>query len=76
MFHTYVEVFYLDITYVCNGFQMFFKCFCKCFRSMFQVFYLSFFCMLQVLYLDVLKVDRMSSGVDQISISVSRLHGR
>jgi len=56
-FHIYVEVFYLDITYICNGFQVFFKCF----RSMFQVFHLSFF-MLQVLHLDVSKVDRTSSG--------------
>ena len=36
-----LQVFYLDIAYVCNGFQVFFMCFCKCFRGMFQVFHLS-----------------------------------
>jgi hypothetical protein len=26
-FQTYVEVFYLDVAYVCNGYQVFFRCF-------------------------------------------------
>jgi hypothetical protein len=38
--HTF-QVFYLDIAYVYNGFQVFFLCFCKCFRNMFQVFHSS-----------------------------------
>jgi hypothetical protein len=35
MFHTYVEVFHLDVAYVCNSFQVFL-----------QVFHMSFFSML------------------------------
>ena len=27
-----LQVFYLDVAYICNGFQIFFKCFRKCFR--------------------------------------------
>jgi hypothetical protein len=34
------QVFYLDITYVCTVFQVFFICCCKCFRRMFQIFQL------------------------------------
>jgi hypothetical protein len=34
IFHTCYKCFYLNIAYVCNDFQVFFKCF----RSMFQVF--------------------------------------
>jgi hypothetical protein len=45
-----LQVFYLDVVYVCNG--------CKCFRHMFQVSYV-FFCMLQVLHPNVSKVDRV-----------------
>jgi hypothetical protein len=56
-----LQVFYLDVTYVCNDFHMFFRRFRKCFRYLFQVFHLSFFCMLQLLYLDVSNVSR--SGV-------------
>ena len=36
-------MFHLDVAYVCNGFQMFFRCFHKCFKHLFQVFYLSSF---------------------------------
>jgi hypothetical protein len=53
-----LQVFYLDVASVCNGFQEFFRCFCKCFGCIFQVFYLSSFYMLQVLYLNVSIVDR------------------
>jgi hypothetical protein len=66
-----LQVFYVDIAYICNGFQVF----VRCFRSV-------FFCMLQVLHLDVSKVDRASAAdlhlvrVDQISDGVSHLHGR
>jgi hypothetical protein len=50
-----LQVFYLDVTYVCNDFQAFFRCFCKCFRRVSS----AFFCMLQLLYLDISKVDRV-----------------
>jgi hypothetical protein len=45
VFYLYVElqVFYLDVAYVCNGFYVFSGVFFKCFRSMFQVFHLSSF---------------------------------
>jgi hypothetical protein len=72
-----LQVFYLDVAYVCSDFQVFSGAFFKCFRSMFQVFH----CMLQVLRLNVLKVDRANVvdlhlvGVDQISGGVSRLLG-
>jgi hypothetical protein len=72
-----LQVFYLDVAYVCSDFQVFSAVFFKCFRSMFQVFH----CMLQVLCLDILKVDRANIvdlhlvGVDQISDGVSRLLG-
>jgi hypothetical protein len=52
-----MHVFYSDVAYGCNGFQV-------CFRCVFQVFYkhvssvsTTFTRMLQVLYLDVSKVD-------------------
>jgi hypothetical protein len=33
-----IHVFYLDVVYVCKGFQVFFRCFFfKCFKSMLQV---------------------------------------
>ena len=31
MFHTYLQVFYLDVVYVLHGFQVFYGCFCNCF---------------------------------------------
>jgi hypothetical protein len=53
-----VQVFYLDVAYVCNGF----KCF-QMFLQMFQMHVSSissvFRCTLQVLPLDVLKIDRV-----------------
>ena len=39
-FHLDVAKVDLDITYVCNGFQVFLGIFFKCFRRMFQVFHL------------------------------------
>jgi hypothetical protein len=53
-----MQVFYLDIEYVCNSYQVAFVYFCKCFRSIFQVFHLSSR-MLRVLHLDVSKIDRV-----------------
>ena len=54
-----LHVFYLDVAYGCNGFQV-------CFRCVFQVFHkhvssvsTAFRRMLQPLYLDVSKVDRV-----------------
>jgi hypothetical protein len=49
-----LQVFYLDVVYVCNGF----KCFCMCFIRMFLVFHLSSYVLL-VLYLNVSKVDQV-----------------
>ena len=37
-----LQVFHLDVAYVCNGFQNIFRHFRKCFRRLFQVFHLSF----------------------------------
>jgi len=54
-----LQVFYLDVVYVCNDFQIFFRFFYKCFRRLFQVFYFVFFCMLQLLHMNDSKVDRM-----------------
>jgi hypothetical protein len=75
-------VFYLDVAYVCNDFQVFsggffYQVFQKHVSSVSSVF----FSMLQVLHLDVSKVNRASVvdlhpvGVDQIFSGVSRLHG-
>ena len=73
-----LQVFYLNVAYVCNDFQMFFRRFCKCFRRLFQVFHVSFF-MLQLLHLDVSKVDRVlhmrcawqaADGVDDVQCGV------
>ena len=50
-------MFYLNVAYVCNVFSNVFRHFRKCFRQLFQVFHLFF--MLQLLYLDVLKIDRV-----------------
>jgi hypothetical protein len=33
-----LQLFYLNVAYVCNGFQVFFQVFCKCFRRMLQAF--------------------------------------
>jgi hypothetical protein len=52
-------VFHLDVAYVCNGFQVFFKHFPQLFRRLFQSVSSVFRRMLQVLYLDVSKIDRM-----------------
>jgi hypothetical protein len=38
-----LQVFHLDVAYVCNSCQVFFTCFCKCFRRLFQVFHMSSF---------------------------------
>ena len=80
MFTHMLQLFYLDIAYVFNCFQVFlgvFKVFQKYVSSVSSVF----FYMLQLLHLNVLKIDRTSAAdlhlvsVDQISGSVSRLHG-
>ena len=54
-----LQVFYLDVAYICNGFQIFFKCFRKCFRRFVSSALSVFFSMLQLLYLDISKVDRV-----------------
>jgi hypothetical protein len=54
-----LQVFYLDLTYVLQWFQVFFRCFCKRFRCIFQVFYLSSTNVASVASLDVSKVDRV-----------------
>jgi hypothetical protein len=35
-----LPIFYLDVAYACNDFQVFIRCFCKCFRRIPQVFQL------------------------------------
>jgi hypothetical protein len=56
--YVYLQVFNLDVAYVCNGFQMFLGRFRKCFRRLFQVFYV-FFCMLQLLHMNISKVAQV-----------------
>jgi hypothetical protein len=46
-----LQVFYLDVACVFNGFKCFFRCFCKCFRRMFLSVSSIFIRMLQVLHL-------------------------
>jgi hypothetical protein len=53
-----LQVFYLNIAYVCNSFQVFFICFCKCFRAYFKCFN-CLQLLLQVLCLDASRVDRV-----------------
>jgi hypothetical protein len=36
-----LKMFYLDVAYVLQWFQVFLSCFCKCFRCTFQIFHLS-----------------------------------
>jgi hypothetical protein len=73
--HICCKCFYLNVAYVCNDFQVFLGVSEACFKCLSV-----FFCMLQVLYLDVIKVDRVSAadshlvGVNQISSVVSRIH--
>ena len=54
-----LQVFHLNVVYVCNGFQMFLRCFHKCFQTLVSSVSSIFFCMLQLLYPDVLKVDQV-----------------
>jgi hypothetical protein len=54
-----LQVFHLNIAYVCNCSQMFFRCFRKCFRLLFSsVSFIFFFCMFTLWYLYVSKIDR------------------
>jgi hypothetical protein len=53
-----LQVFYLDVAYVCNRFQVLSGVFQVFQTHILSVSFISF-CMLQVLHLDVLKVDRM-----------------
>jgi hypothetical protein len=53
MFHTYLQVFYLDVAYIYKMFLNVFMCFCKCFVLIFQLF--SYICC-KGFHLDVLKV--------------------
>jgi hypothetical protein len=54
------QVFYLDVVFVCNDFQVFSGAFFNCFHKHVSSVSSVFFCMLQVLHLDVSKVDRAS----------------
>jgi hypothetical protein len=42
MFHTMLQVFYLDFVYICNGFQVFFRCF---FASVSEAYFKCFTCL-------------------------------
>jgi hypothetical protein len=73
-----LQVFYLDVPYICNDFSSFFRSFFQVFQKhVSSVLSIFFF----ILYLNVSKVDRASLvglrlvGVDQIFDDVSRLHG-
>jgi hypothetical protein len=61
-----LQLFYLDVAYVCNGF--------RCFFQVFQKYVSSIFFYMLMLYLDVSKVDRVSTA-DLHLVGVSRLHG-
>jgi hypothetical protein len=67
-----LQVFFLDVMYVCNGFSSVFKYF---FLQVFQMHISSvsfvFFCTLQVLDLDVSKVDR---DVGHVAMVFQMLH--
>jgi hypothetical protein len=54
-----LQVFYLDVTCVCNDFQTFFKCFFQLFQKHVSSVSSIFRRMLQLLHLDVSKVDRV-----------------
>jgi hypothetical protein len=53
-----LQVFHLDVAYVCNGFKCFIQLFLQVFQMHVSSVSLSFF-MSQLLHLDILKVDRM-----------------
>jgi hypothetical protein len=53
-----LKVFYLDVVYVCNGFQVFISVFVSVSSTCFKCFICLFF-MLQVLHLNISKVDRV-----------------
>jgi hypothetical protein len=68
MFHTYVvslQVFYLDVSYVCNGFQTYFRCF-------FQVF--SEACFKYFIYCRTYVVSVVSGCFKSISSVAHRMH--
>jgi hypothetical protein len=54
-----LQVFYLDVAYVCNDFQMFFQAISQVFQMLVSSVSSIFFCMLQLLHLDALKIDRV-----------------
>jgi hypothetical protein len=57
---TYVlQVFHLDVAYVCNVFQNIFEAFSQVFQTLVSSVSSVLFCMSQLLYLDVSKVDQM-----------------
>jgi hypothetical protein len=69
-----LQVFYLDVAYVCNDFQMFSGVFASVSDACFKCFICLFF-MLQLLHMDVSKVDRVvhmgcawkeASGADDV----------
>jgi hypothetical protein len=53
-----LKVFYLDVTYVCNGLQVFLSVFASISDACFKCF-ICLFCMLQMLYLNISKVDQV-----------------
>jgi hypothetical protein len=60
MVHTYVlQVFYMDVTYVCNGFHAFFRCFLQVFQKHVLSVSFVFKRMLYIFYLDVSKIDQV-----------------
>jgi len=58
-FKRVLQVFYLDVAYVCNAFQVFFLVLLQVFQTHVSSVSTIFFCMLQVLHPDVSKVDRV-----------------
>jgi hypothetical protein len=54
-----LQMFYLDVTYICNSFKVFFRCFLQVFQKPISSVLSVFKYMLQVLHLYVLKVDRV-----------------
>ena len=50
-------MFYLDVAYVCNCFQSFFRCFLSVLEVCFK--FSIYLCMLQLLHSHVLKIDRI-----------------
>ena len=79
-----LQVFYLDVAYVCNVFQIFFRRFSQVFQTLVSSVLSVFFCMLQLLHLMILKLDwvlhmgyawEAAGGTDDIRSDAGNIRG-